>query len=43
MGNIINEHQSGYIKGRYIGENARIIVDILDHCEENNLDGILLF
>ena len=43
VGNIINEHQSAYIKGRYIGENARIIVDILDHCEENNSDGILLF
>ena len=43
MGNIINERQSAYIKGRYIGENARIILDILEYCEENNLDGILLF
>ena len=43
VGNIINKHQSAYIKGRYIGENARINVYILDHCEENNSDGILLF
>ena len=43
MGNNINEHQSAYIKGRYIGDNARIILDILDYCEENYSDGILLF
>ena len=43
VGNIINEHQSAYIKESYIGENARIILDILDYCEENNSDGILLF
>ena len=43
LGNIINEHQSAYIKGRYIGETARIILDILDYCEQNNSDGILLF
>ena len=29
VGNIINEHYSAYINGRYIEENARIILDIL--------------
>ena len=43
MGNIINEHYSAYIKGKYIEENARIILYILYNCEENNSDGILLF
>lgn len=42
VGNIINEHQSAYIKGRYIEENARIILDILDNCEEHDLDGVQL-
>lgn len=43
MGNIINKHQSAYIKGMYIGEIARIILDIHYYYEENYLDGILLF
>ena len=41
--NLINKNQSAYIKGRFIGENARLILDIFDYCEENNYDGILLF
>ena len=33
---IINENQSAYIKGRYIGENARLILDIFEYCESEN-------
>ena len=40
---VINENQSAYIKGRYIGENARLILDIFEYCESENLGGILLF
>ena len=43
MGNIINEHQSAYMKGRYTGEIALIFLDILDNCVENDIDGTLLF
>lgn len=43
MDNIINENQTGYIKGRFIGNNSRLILDILEYCENNNKDGILLF
>lgn len=38
--NLINENQSAYLKGRYIGENARIV---LDYCKETNNEGIFLF
>lgn len=41
--NLINENQSAYIKGRYIGENARIILDLFNYCEETNNEGIFLF
>ena len=41
--NIINENQTAYIKGRYIGMNARLILDIFEYCETENLEGILLF
>ena len=29
------------MKGRYIGESVRIIEDILNHADQENLDGIL--
>lgn len=43
MNKLINRNQTGYIKGRFIGENARLVLDIYDYCEENNEEGILLF
>lgn len=36
-------YQSAYIKGRYIGINARTIHDIFDYCENENYNGIPLF
>lgn len=40
---IIHINQSAYIKGRNIALNARLIVDIFDYYEENDLESILLF
>ena len=40
---LISKHQSEYIKGRFIGTNARTILDVLEYCSDNNHDGILLF
>lgn len=40
---IINDNQTAYIKGRYIGENNRLILDIFEFCESENVGGILLF
>ena len=44
---IINSDQTGFIKGRYIGENIRLIIrliisDIMDYTKTENLPGILL-
>ena len=41
--NTIGREQSAYIKGRYIGENARLILDVFEYHINNDLDGILLF
>ena len=40
-----NENQTTFIKGRFIGVNARLIQDILDFCKlyTENRNGILLF
>ena len=40
---LVNENESSYVKGRFIGINARTILDIFEYNEENNKDGILLF
>ena len=39
---IINSDQKGLIKGRYIGENMRLISDIMAYTKAQNLSGILL-
>ena len=38
----IEDDQTGFIKGRYIGENIRLILDLREHCSENNKDALLL-
>ena len=40
---VINPDQTGYIKNRYIGENIRLISDIMTYTEEENIRGIVLF
>ncbi len=40
---IIVEDQTGYIKGRYIGSNARLLEDYFEHCESKQIPGILLY
>ena len=40
---MIRREQSAYAKGRFIGENARLILDIFDYCTENDFVGILTF
>ena len=39
---LIHEDQSGYIKGRFIGQNIRLIEDLSFFTERNNLPGIIL-
>ena len=39
---LIHPDQTGFIKGRYIGENIRIISDILDLTSKQQIPGILV-
>ena len=41
--NIVSPDQTGYIKGRFIGHNLRLIQDIIDYSTEHKHDGVLLF
>ena len=40
--NIISEDQTGFIKNRYIGDNIRLIFDIISWLNHNNKPGLLL-
>ncbi|MEM9400762.1 MAG: reverse transcriptase domain-containing protein, partial [Verrucomicrobiota bacterium] len=42
VSNIINEDQTGFIKGRYIGENIRLLLDFMDHCNSKKKSALLL-
>lgn len=42
LSHLISTDQTGFIPGRYIGENCRLIYDILHFTEENDIPDILL-
>ena len=39
---LINEDQTGFMSGRYIGDNLRLIYDMIAYLKEKNLPGLLL-
>ncbi len=39
---IINEDQTGYLQGRFIGCNIRLIEDLIIYTHQNNMPGIIL-
>lgn len=43
MGNLIDPDQTGFVLGRFIGENTRLLYDLMQIAEEENLPGLLLF
>ena len=43
LDSIISQNQSAYVKGRFIGINARLIIDIFEYCENLGEESILLF
>ena len=40
---LISGHQTGFIKGRFIGENIRLIDSIIKYTKAKNIPGLLLF
>ncbi len=39
---LINENQKGFLKNRYIGENTRLVYDVMQYMDEKDLAGLLL-
>ena len=40
---LVHPDQTGFVKGRYIGQNVRLLNDLMEFTESNKLPGILLF
>ena len=40
---LINSDQTGFLKGRFIGENIRLINSVINYAEKQNIPGLLLF
>ena len=40
--NVINNDQTGFLKGRFIGENVRLIDSVIRYAAEKNIPGLLL-
>ena len=38
---IINEDQTGFISGRFIGENTRMVYDTIEYCDSHDIPGLL--
>ena len=43
MPTLINPDQTDYVKGRYIGENVRLIYDLIYYTDKPNQRGIAMF
>ena len=42
LNKLLSETQTGFITGRFIGENTRIVYDIMHYLKKNNLHGLLM-
>ncbi len=43
LNNIISEYQTGFLKGRHITNNIRLVLDLLDYAENVEDGAIILF
>ncbi len=43
IGKLISPEQVAYIENRYIGQNIRLVLDIMEYAKKNNKEGLLLF
>ena len=42
LDDLIHSDQSGFLKGRNIGDNVRLILDIIDYTDAHDLPGVIL-
>ena len=40
---LIHPTQAGYVKGRFIGESIRLILDIMEYTKQKDIPGVAVF
>ena len=43
LSSVISNDQTGFLPNRYIGENVRLILDIIEYTDANDVPGTLFF
>ena len=43
LNSVISNDQTGFLSNRYIGENVRLVLDIIEYADLNNIPGTLFF
>ena len=43
IGKLVSPEQTAYIRGRYIEENVRLLLDVIEYTKEKQIDGVALF
>ena len=41
VGSVIERDQTGFLKGRYIGESVRTVLDVIERCTEEDVNGLI--
>ena len=41
VGDLVHTDQKGFLKGRYIGENIRLIADLVEYAKDEQIEGLL--
>ena len=42
MDELISRDQTGFLKGRFIGENIRLVYDLMNYKEQKHIPGLLM-
>ena len=42
LNDLIHQDQSGFLKGRNIGNNVRLLLDLIDYADCNNISGAIV-
>lgn len=42
IGKLVSKEQTGFIKNRYIGENLRLVADMIHYCESDEIEGVMI-
>ena len=42
LDSLVARDQTGFVKGRYIGENTRLLYDVMKYTEDNNIPGLVM-